>query len=367
METIKNERLLSLDIFRGLTIILMIVVNTPGSWDHVYAPFLHAEWNGITPTDYIFPTFLFVVGVSIVLSFTKQIELGKTRIELTKKVLIRALKIYSVGIFLWLWPSFNLDGIRWVGVLPRIAFVFLGCAILFLYTSRKAQLYIGIGILLLYWIIMAYIPVPGIGIPDLSVPEKNWAHYLDKLLLPGRLWKQTWDPEGILSTLPSIASGIMGMISGYILLKKDELGEKINQLFFFGFILLFLGDLMQWVFPLNKNLWSSSFSLLMGGITAISLASSIYIFDFKKSNYKFKLAHVFGINSIFSYSLSSILTVVFYSSKLWGFALNDKFMNLWESIGLPLKMGSLVYALFYVIILWLPTYYLYKNKVFIKL
>jgi predicted acyltransferase len=159
----------------------------------------------------------------------------------------------------------------------------------------------------------------------------------------------------------------MGMISGYILLKKEELGNKINQLFFFGFLLLFLGDIMQWVFPLNKNLWSSSFSLLMGGITAISLASSLYIFDLKKSKYKFKFAHVFGVNSIFSYSLSSILTVVFYSSKWWGFALNDKFINLWESIGLPLKMGSLVYALFYVIILWVPTYYLYKNKVFIKL
>ncbi len=367
MKTIKNERLLSLDILRGLTIILMIIVNTPGSWDHVYAPFLHAEWNGVTPTDYIFPTFLFIVGVSIVLSFTKQLELGKNRTELTKKVFIRALKIYSVGIFLWLWPSFNFDGIRWVGVLPRIAFVFLGCALLFLYTSRKVQIYIGIAILLFYWIIMAYIPVPGIGIPDLSVPEKNWAHFIDKLFLPGRLWKQTWDPEGILSTLPSIASGIMGMMSGYILLKKEELGNKINQLFFFGFLLLFLGDIMQWVFPLNKNLWSSSFSLLMGGITAISLASSIYIFDLKKSKYKFKFAHVFGVNSIFSYSLSSILTVAFYSSKWWGFALNDKFINLWESIGLPLKMGSLVYALFYVIILWVPTYYLYKNKVFIKL
>ena len=367
MKTIKNERLLSLDILRGLTIILMIIVNTPGSWDHVYAPFLHAEWNGVTPTDYIFPTFLFIVGVSIVLSFTKQLELGKNRTELIKKVFIRALKIYSVGIFLWLWPSFNFDGIRWVGVLPRIAFVFLGCALLFLYTSRKAQMYIGIAILLFYWIIMAYIPVPGIGIPDLSVPEKNWAHFIDKLFLPGRLWEQTWDPEGILSTLPSIASGIMGMMSGYILLKKEELGNKINQLFFFGFLLLFLGDILQWVFPLNKNLWSSSFSLLMGGITAISLASSIYIFDLKKSEYKFKFAHVFGVNSIFSYSLSSILTVVFYSSKWWGFALNDKFINLWESIGLPLKMGSLVYALFYVIILWVPTYYLYKNKVFIKL
>ena len=137
MITNNNKRLLALDILRGLTIIFMIIVNTPGSWSHVYAPLLHADWNGITPTDYIFPTFLFIVGVSIVLSFTKQIEMGKSRSDMTKRIFIRALKIYAVGIFLWLWPSFNFDSIRWVGVLHRIAFVFLICAILFLYTSKR--------------------------------------------------------------------------------------------------------------------------------------------------------------------------------------------------------------------------------------
>jgi predicted acyltransferase len=131
MET-KNQRLLSLDILRGLTIILMIVVNDPGSWSEVYAPFLHAEWNGLTPTDYVFPTFLFIVGVSIVLSLGKQVDSGKTRSQIAKKVIWRAFKIYAVGIFLWLWPSFNLEGIRWVGVLPRIAMVFLACGLIFL-------------------------------------------------------------------------------------------------------------------------------------------------------------------------------------------------------------------------------------------
>ncbi|MEK9788373.1 MAG: heparan-alpha-glucosaminide N-acetyltransferase domain-containing protein, partial [Flavobacteriaceae bacterium] len=172
-----NKRLLSLDLLRGLTIILMIIVNDPGSWEQVYTPLLHAEWNGITPTDYVFPTFLFIVGVSIVLSMNKQKELGKDRGALTKKLLWRAVKIYAVGIFLWLWPSFNFEGIRWVGVLPRIAFVYLACALLFLYTSRKIQALMGIGILVGYWVLMAYIPVPGIGAPDLMVPEKNWAHY----------------------------------------------------------------------------------------------------------------------------------------------------------------------------------------------
>ncbi len=367
MKNLENNRLHALDVVRGLTIILMIIVNTPGSWSHVYAPLLHAEWNGITPTDYVFPSFLFIVGVSIALSFSKQKEQGKNRAEMTKKVLLRSVKIYAVGIFLWLWPSFNFEGIRWVGVLPRIAFVYLSCALLFLYTSRKVQLYLGIALLFFYWIVMAYVPVPGIGVPDLSVPEKNWAHYLDNLLLPGRLWKHTWDPEGILSTLPAIATGLMGMMAGYLLLKKEELSHRVNQLFFFGFLLLFSGDVMQWFFPLNKNLWSSSFSLFMGGVSALALAAAVYVFDLKKMKFRFQFAHVFGVNSIFAYALSSLLTVVFYSSKWWGIAFNQEFMGLWERLGFPLKLGSFLYALCYVLILWIPTYFLFKKKIFIKL
>jgi len=363
----ENKRLLSLDILRGLTIILMIIVNDPGAWNHVYAPLLHAPWNGITPTDYVFPTFLFIVGVSIVLSMNKQKESGKSLSEITKKVFWRALKIYAVGIFLYLWPSFNFEGIRWVGVLPRISFVYLACTLLFLYTSRKTQWYIGITILLGYWFLVAYLPVPGIGVPDLTVPDKNWAHYLDRFLVPGRLYRETWDPEGFMSTLPAIVSGLIGMWAGYILLEKEELKNRLNQLFFFGFILLFLGDLMQWFFPFNKNLWSTSFTLFMGGIGMLALGAFSYFFDVKQSKYQFKFAHAFGVNSITAYSLSSILTVVFYSSKWWGISISGEFMSIWEQIGLPLKLGSLVYALIYVLILWIPVQILFKNKIFIKL
>lgn len=363
----EHKRLLSLDIFRGLTIILMIIVNDPGSWEHVYAPLLHATWNGITPTDYVFPSFLFIVGVSIVLSMNNQRERGKSRAELTKKVLWRALKIYAVGIFLWLWPNFNFEGIRWVGVLPRIALVYLGCALLFLYTSRKTQWLFGIVALLGYWILMAYIPVPGIGFPDLSLPEKNWAHYIDSLLLPGRLWKHSWDPEGLLSTLPALVTGLIGMWAGYILLQKEELKNRLNQLFFYGVLLLFLGDVMQWFFPFNKNLWSSSFTLLMGGIGMLSLASLSYFFDVKQSRFQFKFAHAFGVNSITAYALSSLLTVVFYSSNWWGVSFSQTFMSFCEHIGIPLKLGSLLYALFYVGVLWIPIQLLFKKKRYIKL
>ena len=157
------------------------------------------------------------------------------------------------------------------------------------------------------------------------------------------------------------------MWAGYVLLQKDELKNRLNQLFFYGVILLFLGDVMQWFFPFNKNLWSSSFTLFMGGIGMLSLASLSYFFDVKKSHYQFKFAHAFGVNSITAYSLSSILTVVFYSSKWWGISLSASFMSLCEQIGLPPKLGSLIYAVIYVFVLWIPIQLLFKKKIYIKL
>ena len=315
---LSNKRLLSLDILRGATIIFMIIVNDPGSWDHVYAPLLHAEWNGITPTDYIFPTFLFVLGTSIVLSINKQRERGVSNNKILRKVLWRSAKIYLVGLFLWIWREFfhhfsiTLDEIRWVGVLQRISIVFLFCALIYMYTTLKTQIYICILTLIGYLIIMCYIPIPSIGFPDLSVPEINWAHYIDSLFLPGVLWKDTWDPEGILSTLPSIITGVFGIFAGYIITKVSELKEKIIYLFLLGFILLFLGDLLSYIFPINKNLWSTSYTLLVGGISCLAFAFFVFLVDLKDNGRYFKFAKVFGVNSIFSYVLAGMITFIFY-------------------------------------------------------
>ena len=362
-----NERILSLDILRGLTIILMIIVNDPGSWDHVYAPLLHADWNGVTPTDYIFPTFIFIVGVSIVLSLTKQSEKGLTRRQLVLKVLLRSLKIYLVGLFLWLWPSFDFEQIRWVGVLPRIACVFMVCALIFLYTKRKTQLIIASVILVLYWLVMKYLPVPGIGMPDLSEPGKNWANYLDQNYLPGYLWKKTWDPEGILSSSTAIVTGIIGMIAGFVLVSKKTLKDKLLKLFLMAATLLILGDFSQYLMPLNKSIWSTSFTLMMGGISCLLLAFFVYFIDIKDQSAKFNFATVFGVNAIFAYTLAGILYTVFYSEKLWGISLSTTFVEQAIDLGVAPKLASLSYALFYVIVIWLPTYQLYKRKIYIKL
>ena len=308
-----NERILSLDILRGLTIILMIIVNDPGSWDHVYTPLLHADWNGLTPTDYIFPTFIFIVGVSIVLSLTKQSEKGLTRKQLVRKVLLRSLKIYLVGLFLWLWPSFDFENIRWVGVLPRFACVFLVCALIFLYTKRKTQLIIASVILVLYWLVMKYLPLPGIGMPDLSEPGKNWANYLDQNYLPGHLWRKTWDPEGILSSFSALVTGLLGMMAGFILISKDKLKEKVLKLFIMAGTLLILGDIFQYLIPINKGVWSSSFVLITGGISCLLLALFVYWVDIKNQAARFKMAQVFGMNAIFAYTLAGIFYTFFYS------------------------------------------------------
>lgn len=362
-----NSRLLSLDTLRGFTIILMIIVNDPGSWSHVYAPLLHAKWNGLTPTDYVFPTFLFIVGVSIVLSLTKQREKGLLRKDLVKKVVIRSLKIYIVGLFLWLWPSFDFDHIRWVGVLPRIAVVFLICALIFLYTKRKTQLIIISSILLLYWLIMQYLPIPGIGMPDLSIANKNWANYLDSQLLPGYLWKKTWDPEGILSTFPAVVTGLLGMMAGFILVSQATLKDKLLKLFLLAATLLILGDASRFLMPINKSIWSSSFVLMTGGISCLLLAIFVYWVDVKGHVARFQLSRVFGVNAIFSYALAGLLYTVFYSKKLWGISISSAFVEQAIAVGVAPKLASLSYALFYVMVIWAPTYQLYKRKIYIKL
>mgnify|MGYP003956064879 FL=1 len=362
-----NQRILAVDILRGLTIIFMIVVNDPGSWNDVYPLLLHAKWNGITPTDYIFPTFLYIVGVSIVLSLKKQLDAGNLKKKILRKILVRSLKIYLVGLFLWLWPSFDFENIRWTGVLQRISIVFLCCSLLFLYTNLKVQIIVAFNVLFLYLILMVFIPIPGLGYPDLNVPEKNWAHFIDSLYLPGVLWQKTWDPEGILTTLPSIVTGIFGMISGYILCLKNSLNEKIINLFVFGVSLMILGDIISYIFPLNKNLWSSSYTLLMGGVSSLLLGFLIFLIDLKKIFSIFKPAKVFGVNSIFSYTLAGMLTFVFYSDSLWGFGFNELFMEAFISLGVSAKLSSLLYAILYVFVIWIPCVLMYKRKIYIKL
>ncbi len=366
MSSTLNNRLISLDAMRGFTIAGMVIVNDPGSWSHVYAPLLHAKWNGATPTDLVFPFFLFIVGVSIALAYQKRLDQKIDKRPLVKKIFIRSLKIFALGIFLWLWPKFDFGHIRWAGVLPRISLVFLACALLFLYTNWKQQLKISIGILVGYWIIMAYIPIPGIGAPDLSVPEKNWANFIDYKILPGVLWQKTWDPEGILSTFPAIVSGITGMLIGRIILDTKEEFKKLSWIFFWGWAMLGLGNILGWFFPINKHIWTSSYVLYSSGLAALSLAAFILIVDILSIKKWTQVGRVFGANAITSYVLAGMLTLVFYRDIFGDRGLNDMFMETMTGIGFSPNLASLSYAIIYMFIIYIPAYILYKKKIFIK-
>jgi len=393
----QSGRLISLDAFRGFTIAAMIVVNSPGSWSNAYFQLLHADWNGFTVTDLVFPFFLFIVGVSITLAYSKRIDKGVHKKFLYKKIFIRAMNIYLLGIFLWLWPEFDFSNIRYVGVLQRIAIVFLICSVLFIHTSWKKQLAFASVLLIGYWVLLTMIPVPidevirqaldtgGIersggnwvsvsGIENFSegyiapnyLPGVNFASWLDRQILPGYFYEITWDPEGITSTIPAIGTCILGMLTGKIIIDIQEPYKRLSWLFAAGFGLFILGDIWSWQFPYNKNIWSSSYVLTTGGLAMMFLAILILIVDMLDYKKWTKPGIIFGANAITSYVLSGMLYAFVYGSLLGIGPLNPIFMDIAASFGLPAKLASLLFALGYTGLIFIPAYILFKKKIYIK-
>lgn len=396
-EQISSKRLISLDALRGFTIAAMVIVNDPGSWDSVYAPLLHASWHGLTATDLIFPFFIYIVGVSIAFAYTKRMKAGISKKDMYKKILWRAVKIYAVGIFLWLWPEFDFSSIRWVGVLPRIAVVFLFGAVIYLNTDWKKQIWIVASLLIGYWLIMSLIPVPIDGVIRQALetgtvlsahgempvgeiqkisesfiaanfePGVNLGAWIDRTLVPGFLWERTWDPEGLLSTFPALATAMLGMLIGQLILSIEDRFKKLAYLFFIGFAMLMVGEVWSYTFPLNKNMWTSSFTLYTGGLATMGLAACILIIDVWGYTRWTRLGRVYGANAISAYVLAGMLTLVFYRDIWWGVSMSRTFMSTMTEIGLPAKLASITYAVMYMLIIYIPTYILYRKKIFIKL
>ena len=420
-----KERLISLDVFRGFTILLMTIVNNPGSWAAIYPPLAHAEWHGCTPTDLVFPFFIFIMGSAIPFAMpTKQFDY-----LVFNKIIVRSLRIFCLGLFLNYFSRIELLGLEGIsllllrlmitfavayallgnfslkiktylvfgifaillilaysqieafrdvripGVLQRIGIVYFFAALLYLKTNLKTQLLVAASILLGYWFAMGFIPVPGFGAANFE-KGTNLAAWLDNLVLEGHLWSysKTWDPEGILSTLPAIATGIFGMFIGQVLNLQIPKVEIIKKTAIIGIALLITGLLWSIVFPINKSLWTSSYVLYTAGIATICLTLLYWIIDVLNYNKWIKLFLIWGVNPMIVFFFSGIIPRVMSTIKIQNPEIATEEINLQSYIynynivplfSNPLDASltyALVYAVFWSIILWV----FYKNKLIFK-
>jgi len=350
------RRLVSLDVFRGATMALMVLVNNPGDGAHSYGPLQHAEWNGWTLTDTVFPAFLWIVGVAITLSLGQRIAAGVARQRLFAQVLRRAVILYVLGLVVYAYP-FDFSTQRLLGVLQRIAICYLIASVIYLTTGVRGQL-IWIACLLAgYWLIMKLVPVPGYGAGDLGV-DHNLANYIDRIVL-GRhnyLGTKTWDPEGIVSTLPAIATALFGIMAGHILRLRRELSERTTWLFVTGNVLIALGLIANVWLPINKKLWTSSFSVFMAGLDFVVFAICLWLVDgcgFKRAG---KPLVIVGMNAITVYMISELLDEALSALHWRG--------PLYHAVFTPLASpfnASLLYAIAYTLLLWLVAYGMYRR------
>ncbi len=273
-----SSRLRSLDAFRGFTIAAMILVNNPGSWSHVFPALLHAPWHGWTPTDLIFPFFLFIVGVAIPFSTEKRMERGTPRPRLVLQMLRRSAILVGLGLFLAAFPFFDLGTLRLPGVLQRIGIVYLVVGAATLWFTRRELRWLAAVCLVGFHAVMRFVPAPGGVAGDLE-PGTNLAAWLDRTLLGPNLYQGTWDPEGVLSTVPAIATAVIGVLAGKRLLQWGAEEEKASGLLAAGFVLMSAGWAWSFWLPINKNLWTSSYVLFTGGIALSLLALFLLLMD----------------------------------------------------------------------------------------
>jgi predicted acyltransferase len=420
-----RERLISLDVFRGLTILLMTIVNNPGDWGNVYPPLLHADWHGCTLTDLVFPFFIFIMGVAVPLAMPEKFYDSST----FNKILVRSLQMLCLGIFFNFFSKIQLSGldgvpllivrliitiavgyalmgsfsskiknilafsilfiylflaysgieaysdVRLPGVLQRIAIVYFVVSLLYLKTSKKTQIITGIVLLVGYWAAMTLIPVPGIGEANLD-KGTNLASWVDSVLLKGHMYRGTltWDPEGILSTIPSIVNGIIGLLIGQLLQQNIPKTKKVQKMTLAGIALVIVGLLWNIVFPINKSLWTSSYVLFTTGLATTFLALLYYIIDI--ANYKkgFKPFLIWGVNPMIVFFASQIIPqalvmIEFQNPEktgekinllnyLYHFCIAPFFSNpMTASLA-----GALIYVCIWTFILWI----FYRNKLIFK-
>lgn len=369
-----TRRLVSLDFFRGVTIAAMILVNNPGN-DQAFGPLRHAEWNGWTLTDLIFPFFLFIVGVSLVLSTASRVARGDSKAKLALHALRRASVIFAIGLFLGGFPHFVLATWRIPGVLQRIAICYLIATLLYLWTGRRFRYAVIFFALVGYWVLMRFVPVPGAGVPGVDIPllhpNNNLVAWLDRKLMTGHLYEGVRDPEGLLSTLPAIGTCLLGVVTGEWIREFRDTGMRfVRRLLLVGALLVVLGETWGVFFPINKKLWTSSYVLLVGGLAMIALAISYWVLDVRGWKGRWTTpALVFGTNAIVAYSFSELIAIIGFSYPM---TYGDKRAPWQEFLYSALfarmspAWGSLAFSLLFVLLCFVPVWVLWRRKIFVK-
>lgn len=382
-QNISANRLISLDVFRGMTVAGMVLVNNPGTWSAIYDPLEHAAWNGITPTDYVFPFFLFIVGVAITLALGKRVEAGGVGGEIYLKIIKRAIVIFLLGLFLATFPFYNFTKGEWLdvstvrimGVLQRIAVCYLCAALIFLHTNWKQQAIIAAAMLLIYWALMTLIPVPGCEVMTIHDKACNLSAYLDRsILTENHIWKagKVYDPEGLLSTLPAIATTLTGVLCGHWIRRKIDDNEKVSAMFFFGVALLAAGYVWQLVFPLNKSLWTSSYVVYTAGLALCFLGFCYWLIDIKGYRKWTKPFVIFGVNALALFvgsGLMAKLLGIIKVGEIDGKAVSLQqwiFNNLFLPLAAPIN-ASLLYAVSFILVWLFLMWLLYRKGIYIKI
>ena len=361
------QRLMSLDVFRGVTIASMMLVNNAGDWEHIYTPLEHAEWHGWTFTDTVFPFFLWIVGVAMTISFAKRVERGDDRFRLALHVLKRAAIIFGTGLLLNGFPYYHLDRIRIPGVLQRIAVCYLIAGLIFLYTRVRGQVIALLACLTGYWMLMTLVPVPGAG-PGHLDPQNNLSAYVDRLLLSGHMWSQTktWDPEGTVSTLPAIATALFGILTGHLLRAKREPAERAAWMFTAGNVLIFIGLMLSTWMPINKKIWTTSFSVFMAGLATVCFALCYWLIDVQGWKRFAKPFAIYGMNAIAVYVLSGVVARGLGLIKIGGVTLQKIiYTNVFAPLADPYT-ASMLYGIVFSFMLFLVAWFMYRRHWFVR-
>jgi predicted acyltransferase len=397
-----RERLVSLDVFRGLTIAGMLLVNNPGTWDSIYPPLEHATWNGWTPTDLIFPFFLFIAGVTTHLSLTARRERGDDEGAIRRQIIRRGLLIFLLGFLVNGFPFFtwgDIPGIahptflqrlidrpfhwRIMGVLQRIGLAYMVAALLSQGKTVKRQVVTIVVLLYGYWFAMTLLPVPGsspMGQLVLGDPSRTMAAWWDRLLLDwsrfglgNHTWVNsvTWDPEGIFSTIPAIGTAMLGNLLGQWIATKRPLAERLNGMFAAGALGMMAGLMWNWSFPINKSIWTSSYVIFSAGMAAVAIATIMWIVDVHQIKRWTKPAVIYGMNPMVAFVGSGVMARLIYSIFKVNYdgkpiALETAIYRSAFASWLDPVNASLAFAFTFVLFWFGILYILYRKKIFFK-